>query len=269
MGEAPLPYRLGEQQQILRIRTEMLVRMQIDADAVPLGDGQGAGDSGLRVLGEVRAATEQVGPQLQCLVEDFVRCLDVQHGDLQRDPLAQLLAQPQQRPQPPERIGAGQDVGVGADGGRTIGDQFVQGAAGPDQHVLLRHLLGIAVPGGDRPGQVAGRCTGKVPGEGLVEVGVGFGGGGQQDEAGEVHLLTYGGELTGRCDGRHPPVLDQYVPDLPFGQPRPAQHQCRHRHRASPFSGAVSTAKPSNACHIAGAPNMSWRRTGRVRPRTT
>lgn len=107
VGEAPLPYRLGEQQQILRIRTEMLVRMQIDADAVPLGDGQDTDDGGLRVVGEVRAATEQVGPQLQCLVEDFIGRLDVQHGDLQCDPLAQLLAQPQQRPKPRSGSGPG------------------------------------------------------------------------------------------------------------------------------------------------------------------
>ena len=162
-----------------------LVDVQVDRQVVGLGDVEHAGALGPRVGGEVRAAAHHVDAAGGGRGDQLGRRLVArEQADLQRDAAAQPLAQPDQRVDGAEGVGPDVQVDVGADRRDAAGDVAADRGEGPGLDVGAvdrREQDAPAVAGRDEVVADAGRQPRR--GEGLVEVGVRFAGGGEHAPA--------------------------------------------------------------------------------------
>ena len=166
----------------------LLVDVQVDRQAVPLGDVEHPGDLAVRVGREVRAAADDVDAARDGLGDQGVTGLVVgEQAHLQRHPPAQPFAQRDQGVEAAERVALDQQVDVRADGGDAVGEVAAHGRQGARADVGAVDPDDQRPPGQDGGGQVVAGAEGQARrGEGLVQVRVRLAGGGEHAPARRV-----------------------------------------------------------------------------------
>jgi hypothetical protein len=190
----------------------------------------------------VRAAADHVDPAGGGLGQHVVGGVGaVQQADLQRDPLAHLLAQRDQRVDAAERVALGGEIDVRPHRGDAARGVAVQRSATPRVHVrgvdhgpvrapLLDRRHQVVVPGRPQPGRR----------QRLVQVGVRLAAGRQRLPSGGVEISALPG--VGHVGDDHP-VPHGKITDRAVDPAYAAQH--RHR-RAREAGGGPRTSESSN-----------------------
>ncbi len=140
-----------------------------------------------------------------------------EQADLQRQAVADLVAQRDQRVDAAERVALGRDVDVGADGGDAAGGVAGERGAAADEHVGGVDIRAEGAPLLDRGDQVVvlGRAQ-PARGQRLVQVRVRLARRGQRAPAAGIEFDARAGVRTGF---HHPPVTDGDVADRVVAAP--------------------------------------------------
>ena len=211
-----------------------LVDVQVHRQVAGFGDVEHAGALGPRVVGEVRAAAHHVDAAVGGRGDQLRRRLVArQEADLERDAAPQALAQPGQRVDGAEGIGADVQVDVGADrrdAPRDVAADRGEGAGLGVGAVDRGEQDAPAVAGRDEVVADAGRQPRRR--QRLVQVGVRFAGGGEHAPALRVEVGAFaGGE-------GHGGAVEQHVAERAVGQPDTAERRDgRPARRAAPSAG--------------------------------
>ena len=205
----------GEVERLVGMKIQRQPGLGRDREEVFVGRG--------RIRFDVRAAADAVDSECDRVAQQRPLCRALgadarpttQREHLDVDDIAQPLAHPQQCRDGGEAVRFG-EIGMGANGGGTVGRDQQRGAFGAGLGVGLCDEGAIGLHRKDRTHQVAGRVGHHFREKGLVQVSVGFGHRRQQQPAGRVqHFVA---RLGRDAAGRHQTIDDAHRGRRAVGQ---------------------------------------------------
>ena len=255
----------GEVAEADGIGVEGLVGVEVDADAVALGDRQDGVGGRLGVGVDVGGAAGQVGAAVEGLVEDASvrgpgvaaqRCADQGHDLHHGQPVARrVVPEGDQRLErrPPRGL---VEVHVGAHRGGAVQHEVLEHRPRGVEHLRRRAVGQPGRPGAHRAHEVGVGVGGGVPGTGLVEVGVGLDRRVEHDEAVAVDDLLprdRGQALRHLGDGPRDRV-DAHVGLRSIGQSA-ADEEGHGTSSETPTLGRTSSASACSCSSICSRPS--------------